>query len=157
VYHYRVHGDSISSQRKAEQDACAAAIRSEYQANYVSPGTSRGALASLSRFWAGDAGVPLESNFSAIDALFGDVRSNFLAYVERRYGIADRTRLAAELDDALRDRLGLWLYLSAKALRRAACRDLLAVVRSRGDTFNISMRALRHTRNAVVRRMPLNR
>jgi glycosyltransferase involved in cell wall biosynthesis len=127
LYRYRRHSLSITGSRLREQHPCAAEIRRAYQAHYLRPGLPTAAVAEVVRFWncAGDrrlaVSVPL------ILSVLGDLRSDFLAYAERRYGRADRSALDAQLDEALRARLGYWLFRSVRFLDARSSRELASI------------------------------
>lgn len=149
VYRYRRHEQSITSRRRAEQFECMAQIRREYQAPYLRPDVS---IADLSTFWMTNGRRPLAS-ISSIYSIHTELLPNFLAYVERRYGASDRARLARELDEALSDRLGYWLYRSVRFLDPKSCRDVISIARARREAMTVSSRALGQVTAAVLDRL----
>jgi glycosyltransferase involved in cell wall biosynthesis len=149
VYRYRRHEQSITSRKRVEQFECMAQIRRDYQAPYLRPDVS---ISDLSTFWVTNGRRPLAS-VNTIYGIHRELLPNFLAYVERRYGPADRARLAAELDDALSDRLGYWLYRSVRFFDGRACRDVLSIARARHEAMTVSSRALGQVTAAVLGRL----
>jgi len=154
VYRYRQHTSSITGQRKAEQAECLDRIRSEYRAPYIPLETPSDEAGELTRFWTADGTRPLAVPARTVQALLRRVGSNFLAYVERRHGGPDRARLEMELRDATIDRLGYWLYRSARMLDARACLDFLSA--ADGASAPVGGRALHYAVGAVWRkRVPL--
>jgi glycosyl transferase family 2 len=153
VYRYRRHASSITQRKKAEQDECAAAIRREYRSRYLRSEGPPGTAEELSRFWATEGSHRLGVSLRAIDAQLAEIRSNFLASVERRYGLPDRTRLEVELNEAMDDRLGYWLYRSSRMLDGRTCLDLLTIARARGAAALVCGMALGRTAGAFRRKL----
>ena len=153
VYRYRRHATSITERKKAEQDECAAAIRREYRSRYLRSQELPETAEELSGFWATEGNRRLVVSLRAIDAQLEEIRSNFLASVERRYGLADRTRLEAELNEAMGDRLGYWLYRSSRMLEGRACLDLVALAHRRAAAVRICGKALGHAVRAFRRKL----
>ena len=142
IYRYRQHSSSITSRRKPEQEECAATIRYEYQSEYLGPGVSRETAAELSRFWRADGSRPLTESIPTLSSTLAELRASFLAYVEQRYGLTDSARLEAEIDKALGDRLGYWLFRSLRFQQGNTCRDLLSLARARREVMSVSANAL---------------
>jgi glycosyltransferase involved in cell wall biosynthesis len=143
IYRYRRHGGSITSLKRAEQQACLSKIRYEYQSQYLRPTVSPDSATAMVRFWIADDGNrPLGGTVPMINAILIELRSNFAAYVEQRYGLFARRTLAAEIDDVLNDRLAYWLYRSMRLLDGNACNDLLVLARATGNTMRISRNVL---------------
>jgi Glycosyl transferase family 2 len=152
IYRYRRHPLSITSRREREQEECAATIRYEYQSEYLRPAVSRETAAELSRFWRADGSRPLAGSISTLYATLADLRAGFLAYVEQRYGLTDRARLEAEIDKALGDRLGYWLFRSLRFQHGNACRALLSIARARREILSVSANAFALAAGALARR-----
>ena len=153
IYRYRRHALSITSRQKAEQDACAALIQQQSQSALLRSGISRETVAELSRFWLADGSRPLTESIRTLNAILEELRASFLAYVEQRYGLADRTRLDAELDKALGERFGYWLFRSLRFQHGNACRDLLTIARARREVMSVFASALALAAGAVKRRV----
>ena len=153
IYRYRRHALSITSRRKAEQDACAGLIQHQYQSAHLRFKISRETVAELSRFWLADGGRPLTESMRTLNALLAELRSSFLAYVEQRYGLSDRARLETELDKALGERFGYWLFRSLRFQHGNACRDLLTIARARREVMSVSRSALALAAGAITRRV----
>ena len=131
IYYYRKHGASISSRMMAAQQECFTAMRHEYQSPYLRSEVSREASEKVARFWAMRR-FPFGDNTLTIGTLLAELRLNFLVYVGERFGPKQRTDLDAELDAALSERLGYWLYRSIRFRDRKACADLLSLGAGRG-------------------------
>jgi len=153
VYRYRRHASSITGRWKLEQNVAAAAIRRDYRSPYLPPDMPHDVAEELSRFWTTDGGSPLTVRMRAVYAHLGRVRSNFLAYVERRYGALERLRLEAELDAATSDRLGYWLFRSTKVSDPKALRDLMAIAHSDSASAHVYRKALRYATRAARRKL----
>jgi glycosyltransferase involved in cell wall biosynthesis len=141
IYRYRQHALSISARKKAEQDECVAAIRREYRSRYLRPDEHPETTEELWGFWISGSRPPAVSLRASYAHLLG-IRSNFLAYVERRYGLQDRTRLEAELNRATADLLGYRLYRSARMLETRTCLDLLAITDTRREAAQVCGKAI---------------
>jgi glycosyltransferase involved in cell wall biosynthesis len=155
VYRYRQHASSITSRHKAEQDECLASIRYDYQSQYLQPGAPRETVADVSRFWNEDGARPLGATLCDIHRVLSDLRTRFLAYVERRYGISDRVTLAGEIDLALGDRLAYWLYRSIRLLDGQACRDVMSIASGRNEVVAVASKTLAQAARACVRKLSL--
>jgi hypothetical protein len=142
VYRYRQHPLSITGRNKPEQDECAAAIRHEYQSQYLRPCVPRELGEAAARLWRESGSGPLTENVPAVLSTLTELRINFLAYVRQRYGPTDEARLEAEVDGALNDRLAYWLFRSLRSQQWNACGDLLSAARKRGGGTRTSARAL---------------
>jgi glycosyltransferase involved in cell wall biosynthesis len=157
VYRYRQHALSISVCKKAEQDECAAAIRREYRSRCLRKDEHPESTEDLWGFWTSDS-RSLAASLRASYAHFLGIRSDFLAYVERRYGLADKTRLEAELNRATADLLGYRLYRSARMLEMGTCLDLLAIPDTRREAAQLCGKAIgqaaRSFRRKLVRTPP---
>jgi hypothetical protein len=127
VYRYRQHASSITARHKTDQQNCAAEIRHAYQSQFLQSPATVEETAEVSRFWNLEGERPLATRVRRIDALLRQLRASCLADVERRYGAESRAALVTEVDTALNDRVGYWLYRSTKFLDARACRDLLAM------------------------------
>ena len=110
-------------------------------------------VAEVSRFWNEDGGRPLGATVGDIDPVLGDLRTRFLAYVERRYGISDRVALAAELDHLFVERLAYWLYRSIRFRDRRACRVLISSAVNRKEMAGVAGKALAHAARACARKV----
>jgi glycosyltransferase involved in cell wall biosynthesis len=150
VYHYRQHAASISQSQRAEQDDCLATMRREYQAEYVP--TGRALSASVARYWMVSGERSVGSELKAVDAALGRLRDRFLEYVERRYGLVDRSRLDRDLRCATRQRLAYWLYRSLRRRDQTAFGDALALAIERRQIFNVSGGAARLAANSAFAR-----
>jgi hypothetical protein len=128
VYRQRLHGSSISNLRRVEQEQYASKVRQEHQSLYLRSERSPQALVELSRFWIADGSRPLTASIRSIRSTLIELRANFLAYVEQRYGPSERARLDAEIDRTLSERLGYWLLRSLWFLDGRACGDLLWIL-----------------------------
>jgi hypothetical protein len=153
VYRYRQHAASITSRCKAEQDACLAHIRYAYQCQYLTPGVPRDTVAEMARFWNQDGVGPLGAPLGHITPVLGDLRTRFLAYVERRFGISDRVALAAEIDRALGDRLAYWLYRSIRFRDGRACRALMSIAADRNEVAAVAGKTLARAARACARNL----
>jgi hypothetical protein len=125
VYHQRLHGSSISSLRRVEQEHYASMVRQELQSQYLRSAPPE-AIVELSRFWIADGSRPLTASIRSIRSTLVELRANFLAYIEQRYGPTERARLEAEIDTTLSERLGYWLLRSIWFLDWRSCGDLLS-------------------------------
>jgi glycosyltransferase involved in cell wall biosynthesis len=134
VYHHREHARSISQSRRAEQDECLAAMRCEYQAEYV-PTSCQLSLA-VAHYWTLTGERPAGSALKPVDAALGRLRDRFLDYVEWRYGADQRARLDREL-------LVYRLYRSLHRRDHRALGDALAVAIQRRQVFDVSGGAAR--------------
>lgn len=153
IYRYRQHGSSITSRKKAEQDGCLSKIRREYQGQYLQPEVADETVEELSRFWIADGRRPLAASLPGINSILTELRANFLAYIEQRYGLAERSTLEAELDEAMSDRLGYWLYRSIRLLDLRACRDLLSVAGAKRQAVNVSGKAFKWITDTFLRKL----
>lgn len=153
VYRYRQHDLSITGRTKAEQSACVSKIRQAYQSQYLRSDVSEEASAELSRFWLADGNRSLVGNLRGVNLLLTELRANFLAYIEQRYGRSDRTTLESQLDEALAERLGYWLYRSVQFRDRTACGELLSIAGDRQEVVNVSGKAVRRAAGAVLRKI----
>jgi hypothetical protein len=127
VYRYRQHAGSITSLYKVDQHQCAEEIRREYQAQYLRSTASAETTAELFRFWNLKGDRALGRQVASIASTLAELRGNFLAYVDERYGPDSRAALAERIDKSLSYRLGYWLCRSLKFRDGGACRDLLAM------------------------------
>lgn len=127
VYRQRLHGASISRLQSAEQECCASTIRQERQLSYLRA-ADPDALLDMARFWIADGSRPLAGSVESIRLMLIELRENFLADIERRYGPRDREILDAEIDRTLSERLGYWLVRSISWLDWRTCAELLAAV-----------------------------
>jgi len=112
---------------------------------------SRETIMELWRFWNADGTRPLWRRLR-VNAIFTD-RSNFLAYVEQRYGPSARATLQAELETTLSERLGYWLYRSMRFLDGKACGEMLEIARARRNATNVAGKAIRHVAGGLLRRL----
>jgi len=153
VYGLRQHGASISRRLKPEQDECAARVRQEYQSRFLRSAPSPAVTAGLSQFWAmADTGRRVHENTGAIiHSALAEIREAFLSYVGCRYGLDEKTRLQAELDEDTRDRLAHWLFRSVRFADARACRDLLSAAGSSRELRDVSARAFGRTVKALLR------
>ncbi len=157
VYRYRRHERSITSQHKGDQQRCAEEIRREYQAQFLRSAASAETAAELSRFWSlvgGDRALGRQA--AGIGPLLAELRVNFLAYAERRYGVDARAALEQEIDKILSDRLGFWLCRSLRFRDARACRDLLAIAVDR-KLVNVSATTLAYCASTLRRRLSRTR
>jgi glycosyltransferase involved in cell wall biosynthesis len=144
VYRYRQHGSSITSLNSAQQRECLSQIRYRHQSQYrPRSDASREAVDELSQFWLCDGRRLPADRIGEIRSRLGELRETFLAEIERRYGLAERSALEAELERALSGRLGYWLYRSMRSLDRKACIQLLAGAGAQRQTLNVSFEALK--------------
>jgi glycosyltransferase involved in cell wall biosynthesis len=150
IYRYRRHDASITSRRTAEQMSCLSQIRYEVQSEYFQRSVSPETIAAVSRFWNYEGNMPLHSGMTTVHPNLAELRQNFLTYIGRRYGRADREALAADLDDAYRDRLGYWLSRSVRFLDRRACSDVLRTARADRALTNVCSRAFRYTSKSAI-------
>jgi glycosyltransferase involved in cell wall biosynthesis len=152
VYLHRQHALSVSARKKTEQDKCAAAIRREYRSRYLRPDEHPDTTEELWEFWSSGS-RPFAASLRASYARFLKVRSNFLAYVERRYGLPDRTQLEAELKKATADLLGYRLYRSARMLETRTCLDLLAITDTRREAAQVCGKAIGQAARSFRRKL----
>jgi hypothetical protein len=143
VYRYRRHPGSITARHRAEQDACADAIRLEYQSLYSSPPLSAPESRDLGRFWRMEGTRPFGARFDVVASHFARLRDGFAAYVAQRYGEAAAQQIAAGADSDFHARLGYWLYRSCRFLDAAGCRGVLAAARNARATGATGAAALR--------------
>jgi glycosyltransferase involved in cell wall biosynthesis len=153
VYRYRQHAASITSRKKADQDDCLSRIRLDYQLRYLQPGVSRGLADRISRFWTLQGVGPLGPDVPLINASLAELRANFLAYLERRYGARDRMVLDGQIEAILMERLGYWLYASVKSSDRQALSDLAAFVSARRQTIRVATKACRYAAAAIAKKL----
>jgi glycosyltransferase involved in cell wall biosynthesis len=154
VYRHRQHALSISVCKKTEQDDCAAAIRREYRAQFHRPEERPETAEELWEFWSFGNG-PRAADLRASYAHFLEVRSNFLAYVELRYGLPERMRLEDDLKGATADLLGYRLYRSARMLETRAFLDLLAVTNTRREAAQVCGKAIGEAARSFRRKLGL--
>jgi glycosyltransferase involved in cell wall biosynthesis len=152
VYRYRLHGRSISSLHKGDQQQCAEEIRREYQAQYLRPAASAETDAELSRFWSFKGDRPLGRQAAGIGSTLAELRANFLEYTEERYGVESRAALEKEIDKSLSDRIGFWLSRSLRFRDARACRDLLAITAER-NLLNVWATTLGYCAATLRRRL----
>jgi glycosyltransferase involved in cell wall biosynthesis len=153
IYRYRQHGLSITSRNGAEQYECLSKIRREYQSQYRQSDVSDETVEEVSRFWIADGRRSLAASLPGINSTLTELRAHFLAYIEQRYGFAERSTLEAELDDAMSDRLGYWLYRSIRLLDGRACRDLLSLAGARRQALNVSSKAFKWITDSFLRKL----
>ena len=127
VYHRRQHDASITSSRKSEQDECVALQRHEYQSLYFGAGVPPSVCDDLAKFWGARGTLSLAEDLNRVGVKLGELRTGFLDYVGRRYGLADRGRLERELDEATVDRLMHWLTQAIRLEDGRTFRDLMAL------------------------------
>jgi glycosyltransferase involved in cell wall biosynthesis len=151
VYRYRVHPASITARHRAEQDACADAIRLEYQNLYCNPPLLPPESRDLGRFWRREGTRPFGARFEIVASHFARLRDGFAAYVAQRYGEAAGQQILARADREFHARLGYWLYRSCRFLDAAGCRGVLAAARDAHATGATGAAALR-LGGAMVRR-----
>ena len=106
----------------------------------------------LSRFWNRKGERPLGCQAAAVAAAFTELRGNFLAYVDERYGSESRAVLEKQINKSLNDRLGYWLCRSLRFRDARACRALLAMSVDR-DPLNVCGTALGHCASTVRQRL----
>ncbi len=152
VYRYRQHEGSITSRLKAEQDECLADIRRDYQSECRRRPLSREATDRIAQFWQVAGSVPAGARLDQAEEAFRDLRDDFLGYVGKRYGSADRAALAAELDADLANCLGQWLYVSMKRGNARASRDVLSLARRGRRTGIVIRRAWSELGAALARK-----
>jgi Glycosyl transferase family 2 len=155
IYRYRQHPSSITSRETAQLDGCLAMIRHEYQTQYLRSQVSPDVTAEVARFWNGDGGHPVGVSFRRAAAISSELRSNFLAYIEQRYGPSDRADLEADIDIELRGRLAHWLFRSIRFVDAKSCFDILAIASAKRMGANVSGDALRLALVAFLRRFGL--
>ncbi len=152
VYRYRQHGVSISRRKTVEQYECLSKIRHEYQLQYLrSNAISRETAGEVARFWTGDGSRPLAEGVHRVNSILTELRANFLAYIEDRYGSSERATLEADLDKTLSERLGYWLFRSIKFRDWKALGDLLSIAGARGESVKVSGKALAQVAGACCR------
>ena len=149
VYRYRRHEASISTSRKAAQDDCVAQIRRGYQAQFSDTAVPPAVVDDVARFWKTDGTGPLASDTGVVVATLLALREHFLNDIEARYGADARATLDAQVDEALRDRLGYWLYRSLKSGDSIACARLLSIAAGRREGGRIAGLALGRIAAAV--------
>lgn len=152
--------DLISMPSSAERaDISELQVRSRRRRQWLQPSyqlrskISRETAAGLARFWLADGSRPLTGSIPALNATLAELRAGFLAYVEQRYGLSDRARLEAELDEALSGRIRYWLFRSLRFQHGNACRDLLTIARARREVMSVSATALGLAAGAITRRV----
>lgn len=150
IYRYRQHALSITSRKRAEQQACMSEIRQGYQSLYLKSEEVREMSVELSRFWLADGSRPLGGSVRGINALLTELRTGFLDDIEQRYGHAQRLTIESEIDKTFSERLAYWLFRSTRLLDRKALHDLLSVASDRGETVKVSARALALLLGAIV-------
>jgi hypothetical protein len=149
VYRYRQHESSVSMRQKPEQDECVARIRREYQAQYTGHEIAPDALDDAARFWTNDGTRPLTHNIGTVVGVLDALRARFLDSIDGRYGASARTALQTQLDEALSERLGYWLFRSIRFGDAVSCGRLLSVATARRETVRISVRAIARAADAV--------
>jgi glycosyltransferase involved in cell wall biosynthesis len=153
VYRYRRHDRSITGSHKGYQQQCAQDIRREYQAQYLRSAASAETDANLSRFWTLEGGGrALGRQAAGIASTLAELRANFVAYVDRRYGSESRAALEKEIDKSLSDRIGYWMCRSLRFREARACRDLLAIAVDR-NLLNVCATTVGHCASTLRRRL----
>ena len=154
VYRYRQHDSSITSCRKAEQDACFFRMCHEYQSRYLPSSetheTTSELARELARFWNICGSAPFSRDIRKVVSVLHQLKAAFLNYVEGRYGSVDKKNLESELDAAITDRLGYWLHRSLRPFDRRRCCECLAAARAQGMALQVAGKAGRLTAGVVT-------
>ena len=153
VYRYRQHAASITSREKLEQDHCLSRMRHEYQSRYLSSDVSCETSTELARFWKARNTSSIGRPLKHLVAVFDELRANFLARIEDRYGAADRATLESEIDHIVGDRLGYWLYRAIRTVDGRAGKEVLDIARSEGQSLRVTRRATMLAASVVLRKL----
>lgn len=148
VYRYRQHDHSITRRQRAEQDQCVAAIRQERLSRHLPATISQAQIDDLVRFWLCDGARPLGPGVDVILATFHQLRDVVLDDIAHRYGKQARSTLAMNVDRRFHERVGYWLYRSARFRDRSASRELLRAS-IQGGPLRACLSAFKHGSFAV--------
>lgn len=153
IYRYRQHKASITGRNKAEQYECFSQLRQQYQIEHLGSEVLRPATEDVSRFWKAEGGRISQNGFITAVSLLTQLRSQFVGYVEERFGASERIVFEAELDDTLRQRLSYWVYRSTRFLDLGSIRYLLSTLAARGEALTACQDAARQFASALSRKL----